>query len=267
VNGLPPRLEEHVAAGEPVLFLSAHLDDAILSCGGLISELSRRCPMTVATLFTEASAPPHTYAARSSLRQCRATDAASLYEARRAEDQDVLAQLGIDCVHLGATDALYRPREIGNGLVTGLGRHLPEVVHRYPTYRFDIAKGRVSRGDRNLIADLCTRVADLVVTIGPALVFSPVGVGRHVDHLVTRTTAERLQTGVVYYSDFPYDEQAQPDPGFLRQHRLLPWTWGRRIAEKHQLIRAYRTQVDALFPGGRITGKPETYFETCFEGA
>lgn len=261
MNQLSPRLDKAVAAGEPVLFLSAHLDDAILSCGGLISELSGRCPLTVATLFTEASAPPHTYAARSSLRQCSATDAASLYEARRTEDQEVLARCGVDHTHLGATDALYRTREVGNRVFAALGRLLPELVHRYPTYRFDIAKGRVARGDRNLITELSTRVADLVTEIGAALVFCPIGVGRHVDHLVTRSVGERLHDGVVYYSDFPYDDHSEPDPEFIDRHRLLPWTWDRRIPEKHQLIRGYRTQADALFPSGEITEKPETYFE------
>ena len=45
---------------------------------------------------------------------------------------------------------------------------------------------------------------------------------------------------VVYYSDFPYNQQHQADGGFIRRHGL--------------------TQVRALFRDGRIPVVPELYF-------
>ncbi|HXV93434.1 MAG TPA: PIG-L family deacetylase [Pseudonocardia sp.] len=254
-----PRLDEVVSRGGPVLFLSAHLDDAVLSCGALIATLARHCPLTVATVFTEAGEPPHTRAARSFLRQCAAADAEGLFARRRAEDREVLGGLGVRHVHLGAPDALFRRRS--RAAPARLGRAVPELVHRYPTYRFDIARGRVSVGDRTLLAGLTRRVAELATTTGAELVFCPVGVGDHVDHLLTRAIGERTGRPAVLYSDFPYDLAAAPDPGFLRERRLTPWTWEHRITEKVRLVRGYRTQVDALFPGGRIPERPETYYE------
>ena len=41
---------------------------------------------------------------------------------------------------------------------------------------------------------------------------------------------------------------------------LEPWRW-EHTDGKESLIRGYRTQVDALFPDGRIPLGPETYFE------
>ncbi|WP_211223813.1 PIG-L deacetylase family protein [Pseudonocardia asaccharolytica] len=255
-----PRLDAAVSAGAPLLFLSAHLDDAVLSCGALLAALAPRCPVTVATVFTAATDPPHTRAARSFLRQCGATDADALFADRRTEDRDVLAGLGVAHVHLGAVDALFRTR--GSRAALGrLGRAVPELVHRYPTYRLDIARGRVAAGDRVLAAGLARQVSDLVATTGAELVFCPVGVGNHVDHLLTRGIGARLGRPVVHYSDFPYALSATPDRDFLERHRLWPWTWEHGIAEKRRLIRDYRTQADALFPGGTIPRRPEIYYE------
>src|SRR5262245_26192228 len=92
---VPDRLAGAISSGATCLFLSAHLDDVVLSCGALIQALAGRCVITVATVFTAAGPRPHTYAARSFLRQCAAGDADSLFAARRAEDRAVLDGLGV----------------------------------------------------------------------------------------------------------------------------------------------------------------------------
>jgi LmbE family N-acetylglucosaminyl deacetylase len=253
---VPPELAEARSAGAALLFLSPHLDDAVLSCGALIRSFAAHCPLTVMTVFTAAGPPPHTRAARSFLRQCAVPDAATLYSARRSEDARVLDELGVAHTHLGYTDALFRRREAGTPLVRHAGRLLPEVVHRYPTYRFDIAKGRIAAGDRTVAG----AVADRVRQLDARWVFCPLGIGRHVDHLIVRAVGERFTDRVVYYADFPYSETCAPDPGFLALHRLAPWTWSEGIAAKEAAIRGYRSQVDALFAAGRIPLVPETYY-------
>jgi predicted ATP-grasp superfamily ATP-dependent carboligase/LmbE family N-acetylglucosaminyl deacetylase len=258
-------LEERLTGGRSVLVLSAHLDDAVLSCGALLSTLAERAPVTVATLFTEAGPPPHTRAARAFLGQCTIGDAAELYAARQQEDVEVLADLGVEHVHLGAPDALFRRREVPPS-VARLGRAVPEVVHRYPTFRLDIALGRVSRGDRALVDRLDPRLRALADRIDAAVVFGPVGVGRHVDHLLTRTLAERLPLPTVLYADFPYDWRNASDPALLDARRLTTVTWDRDLDTKQVLVKGYRTQVEALFPEGEIPSVPETYFLPCGEG-
>ena len=256
---LVARLDEAVAGGRGVLFLSAHLDDAVLSCGGLLSRLAGRTPVTVVTVFTEAGPPPHTRAARAFLEQCALRDAADLYAARRQEDIDVLAGLGVEHVHLAAADALFRAREVGP-VMTRLGGFVPELVHRYPTFRFDIAKGRVSRGDRVLLERLDAQVRAVADRTDAALVFGPVGVGRHVDHLITRTLAERQSQPTVLYSDFPYDQRDSPEAAYRTAQRLTRVSWHEGLDAKQLLIEGYRTQVEALFPAGEIPSAPETYF-------
>jgi LmbE family N-acetylglucosaminyl deacetylase len=258
-DALRRRLDDVVAGGGGFLFLSAHLDDAVLSCGGLLRTLVGRAPVTVATVFTDAGPPPHTLATRAFLSQCGARDAAVLFAARQQEDADVLAQLGAECVHLGVPDALFRRRSLPVGL-DWLGRRVPEVAHRYPTFRFDVARGRVSRGDRELLDRVDTQVQAIVDRLGPGLVFAPVGVGRHVDHLLTRQLGERHAGRLVLYSDFPYDRTHSPDAAYLTAHRLTASTWTEGVAAKLDLIRGYRTQVSALFCDGEIPVCPETYY-------
>ncbi|MEJ2870569.1 PIG-L family deacetylase [Actinomycetospora sp. OC33-EN08] len=250
---LPAALEEARRGGARVLVLSPHLDDAVLSCAGLLSGLTDTT-ISVLTLFTDCSPGPHTRAARSFLRQCAHPDAATLFAARRAEDLDVVARLDARAEHAGHTDALFRRRAVPEAV----GRVLPELAHRYPTYRFDIARGRVSRGDRALrralADDLASRAPDV------DLLLAPLGVGRHVDHLITRDLGPTWPGRVVYYSDFPYSLTHAPDAAFVRREGLRPHQLDERPGVKESLVRGYRTQVDALFPGGDVPRAPETYW-------
>jgi LmbE family N-acetylglucosaminyl deacetylase len=255
----PEALVERAAAAGTVLFLSAHLDDAVLSCGALMSRLVRTSRVVVVTVFSAAGPPPHTLAARSFLRQCAATGAAELYEGRHEEDAEVLRRLGAEHLHLDVPDALFRRRAVP-APVARLGRVVPELVHRYPTFRFDIDRGRVSRGDRVLVELLQARVRRIAEEVSAGLVFCPIGVGRHVDHLLTRSVGEGFPGRVAYYSDFPYNQVQSPDHRYVSAHRLQPCTWDDGLARKLELIRGYRTQVDALFPTGEIAVAPEVYF-------
>jgi len=80
---------------------------------------------------------------------------------------------------------------------------LPEAVHRYPTYRFDIAFGLASRGDSLLKAALEVKQAQLIIESSPRSSFYPLGVGRHVDHLIVRFLGVLYPKHVVYYADSP----------------------------------------------------------------
>ena len=60
------------------------------------------------------------------------------------------------------------------------------------------------------------------------VVFAPLAIGRHVDHIITRDAAARLRFPVVYYSDFPYSESALPDRAFVQRFNPCP-TSGRPV--------------------------------------
>ncbi|MFJ4262270.1 PIG-L deacetylase family protein [Paenarthrobacter nicotinovorans] len=255
------RVEKSMAGDAPWLVLSPHLDDAVLSCGALLEAQAREREIIVVTLFTEAQTAPHTRAARSFLRQCTVADAGELFEARKSEDLAVLEAMGVQAIHLSEADALFRRRRkppmVGS---SAWDRLLPELTHRYPTYRFDIAMGRIARGDQALIRRLRTAVAGLMAQTQAELLFCPAGVGKHVDHLITRKLGSGHPDNVVMYSDFPYDLVAAPDQRHMSKTGFVPWTWDAGLDVKAGRISQYATQVDALFPDGRIPRKPETYF-------
>ncbi|WP_426403055.1 PIG-L deacetylase family protein [Streptomyces sp. R-07] len=243
----------------PILVLSPHLDDAVLSCGALLGWAGRRAPVTVATLFTEAAPPPYTRSARQYLKRTRAGDAEELFADRREEDRRVLELLGVDWRHVGLVDGLFRRLPRVRPGTERLARLLPELAHVYPTYRLHLARGRVAAHDAETLRDAGETIDALLPARSGGLVLAPLGVGGHADHVLVRTAAERSGRRVVYYSDFPYDQTAAADTEFTGRHRLVARAWERDLDRKAELIRGYRTQAEALFPGGRIPRAPEVY--------
>lgn len=251
-------LTSAIERGVPLIVLSPHLDDAALSCGALLIHACGRTRVTVVTLFTEAPPPPYTLSARRYLHQVGAADARTLYRQRRAEDRAVLEPMGITCVHAGLTEAQFRlrPHPVAR---SRWARLLPELAHIYPVYRLNIISGRIAAADAHTL-DEAGRLIRRLAGSGPGLALAPLGVGGHVDHVLVRTAAEGIGTGVVYYSDFPYNQRHPADPAFIRRNGLVEARWSRRLDAKAELVRAYRTQAHALFPGGRIPLVPEVFF-------
>ena len=252
-------LTEAMRHAAHLVVLSPHLDDAVLSCGALMSHARTRIPVTVATLFTEAGVPPYTLSARSYLRQTGAHDAERLYRARRAEDRAVLDGAAINCVHAGLTEALFRRRARPRlRWFPRAGRLLPELCHVYPTYRLHICAGRISQHDAAALRCVLDAIDHLSPT-SATLLLAPLAVGGHVDHVLVRTAAELSRKRVAYYSDFPYNMRQSADPSFIQRNALVQVTWERGLAAKPALIRAYRTQARALFPGDELPVVPEVY--------
>ncbi|NUK09680.1 PIG-L family deacetylase [Streptomyces lunaelactis] len=253
------QLTAAIRDGVPLLVLSPHLDDAVLSCGALLTHARSRVSMTVATVFTEAGPRPYTLSARRSLRLAGVKDAEELYASRRAEDREVLEGMGIVWRHLGLPEGLFR-RKPGRMPDGSRRAHsvLPEAAYVYPTYRLHIASGRISRFDGAALAHIAAALDDLVPP-EPRLLLAPLAVGGHVDHLLVRTAAELSNRGFGYYSDFPYNQRHSLDAGFSRRNALVTETWHSDIADKAALIHGYRTQAPLLFPDGRIPLVPEVY--------
>jgi len=241
-------------AGSAVLFVSPHLDDAVFSCGALIAHLARTCPVTVLSVFTSA-APPARWGvgARKQLRALGGTDAEAHYADRRAEDIAVVEEAGAGWIHLGYRDALFRRVGEAPAGPPGKGRAA------YPTFRFHAGRGRIAPGDAALPALIGARVASVMDAIGARIVFGPLGVGCHVDHLITRRAVEGLGLASVYFSDFPYSERAAPDADFVQRASLARYRWSDGRAENAKRMAGYRTQVPGLFPHG-VPISPEVYW-------
>ncbi len=251
-------LTESIECGVPLIVLAPHLDDAALSCGAFMIHAATRTSVTVVTLFTEAGEAPYTLSARRYLHQVGARNAQVLYQRRRAEDRTALEPIGIKCVHVGLTEALFRRRPDG-GKRSLLTRLVPELAHTYPVYRFHVTSGQIAAADVGTMHDVCAVIQQLTGS-GPHLVLAPLGVGGHVDHVLVRNAAERSGARVVYYSDFPYNQRDPVYNAFIKCNDLVETRWFELAEAKVELVRAYGSQVQALFNDGHIPPVPEVFF-------
>jgi LmbE family N-acetylglucosaminyl deacetylase len=253
------RLISAINDGERLLVLSPHLDDAILSCGALLTYAAQYVPVTVATFFTEAGPPPYTVSASRYLHQVGVRDARRLYGERRAEDRRVLERMGVEWRHAGLTDAPFRRKPPTGARRWRHSGHLPaELAHVYPTYRLHIASGRIAADDTETVRR-ATSFLETLLSQRRGPVFAPAGVGRHVDHVLVRTAASLCGAPAIYYSELPYNQRHTIDPAFVRCNGLVVMTWSEFLAEKAARIREYTSQFAALFPGHHIPLTPEVY--------
>lgn len=240
------------------LVISPHLDDAVLSCGALLSRLSPRHLVTVATLFTH-STPNATLSARAFVRKCGYGRAEDLYRDRRAEDRSTLDLIGVESVHLGFLDALFRAKPMVGRRSAPYARLLPGRLAIYPSYRRHIASGTVSPHDAATVAEVSAALDDILRDRAD-VVLAPAGIGGHVDHVLARDVAERnTSRPIVFYADLPYARDLRPDTAFVQRRDLVPVVFTASQREKRALVAGYTTQVGPLFHRS-IPDLPETYF-------
>ncbi len=227
------------------VFISPHLDDAALSAGNLMTDLvNEHIRVTVINVFTGMPDIRPSLSVKQNLKQSGFPSMKTLYNARIDEDEKALHTIGVRNVNLGFTEALLRQKPSGM-----LARFIPELSYVYPTYRFHIARGRISRLD----ADLTERISEALRPYGQSktLIFCPFGTGNHVDHLIVRRAVE-LITQPVYWLDQPYlyrsgNAQSTEIPkDYTLMKNPVDYTG------KKQLISMYNTQVPALFAGSAI---------------
>jgi LmbE family N-acetylglucosaminyl deacetylase len=255
---LPAIISDTIEKQTPCIFISPHLDDAVLSCGGLLSFLAGKTSVSVVTLFTEAGPPPHTLSGREFLRQCHVGNAERLFAGRKKEDRSVLEGMGIEAIHLGFPDALWRRIEQPRWWRRGFAPLLPELIHRYPTYRFHVASGRISPKDEDLLRSVRKELKSLRLQNESAMIFGPLALGNHVDHVITRDMVRELSGPVMLWEDFPYNLTFHVEESSSKYEKFFTWEEG--IEKKKDLIFGYRTQATTMFPKG-IPSVPESYYQ------
>lgn len=220
----------------PVLFLSPHLDDAILSAGGLIAHLAPRTSVTVITVFTEGSSPPYSPFAQQCLQNAGYEEVHQYFQDRRTEDAQVCKKFGADHVHLGFIDAPWRRKDIES-----------------------VRSIQINPKDISLIPRISEKIGRIIKDHSSSVVFGPLAIGRHVDHLITREALVSAVPNPIFWSDFPYNATDTPDPIYLATHHLQPALWTNNQEEKAEGIKGYQTQIKSLFPDGKIS-LPSDYF-------
>jgi LmbE family N-acetylglucosaminyl deacetylase len=231
------------AVATNAIYLSPHLDDVALSCGGRIHlQAQAGVRSLVVTIF--AGAP---------LRSELSPFAAELHAhwghlaepvaVRREEDEKAMHLLGAHHIHLKYPDAVYR---------------FDDASFLYLCD--DDLFGSLHPSDLKLVS----QIREAIVKIHArhrSTIYAPLAVGNHVDHQLVRAAAltlHRRSYPVVFYEDYPYVEMPGALTRELERIGIERWTEQvqnldeKDLAIKIEAIASYASQVDRLFQGGDL---------------
>ena len=229
------------------IYLSPHLDDAVLSCGGLIHEQAQQgLQPLVITAFAGASELRELspFAEQLHLGWGLSVDTVAR---RRCEDATALSFIGAEYEHWGYLDCIYRQHPESG-----------EFLYASEAALF----GEVNQTEQDLIGELTARLESLL-PLKTTLIYAPLAVGRHVDHqLVSRAALCLRRHGfhVRFYEDFPYADDPSSLELALQQwtaqpHALLQPLDASTVDKKISAIGLYRSQLEVLFGGEEAVGK------------
>lgn len=242
----------------PFVFISPHLDDAILSCGGLISYIRNNIPIKVISVFTEISEEPKTKFARHFVKSCGYQNSRQLFKDRQNEDAAIFRKLNIKYGHLGFNDAAWRKNK-DNTTLPMIAKYFPEFVHIYPRQK-DIFSGKVAAADVKTVITVENILKSLIGKNKKTVILAPVGIGLHVDHIMIRDICAKNFHRVIFWSDFHYSLFKSADEDFIKKKKLKLFSWNKNIKYKEKLIRTYKSQFSSLFPTGKVPEKDEIFF-------
>jgi len=224
---------KHLKSRDGIVIFSPHLDDAVLSMGGLISYLSEHgLDISIVTVFTQ-SLDLDSPSIRVIMDRAGFSDVNLYFKARKSEDEKAARLLGVKNIqHLRFIDAAWRA---DNGLPI------------YPTYQLV----DISDLDQALIPDVERKIGEILEGKGNFAVFAPLAIGRHVDHQIVKNAVGKNKN-TIYFADFPYSAIASKVngiPNSLEDQVLVEFGLG--LEKKKDAILKYETQLPSFIPFSR----------------
>lgn len=225
------------------IFISPHLDDAVLSAGNLLIKLcSKDQSVVVITAFTTFGAYPPNDSANAYIRSCGYSTSEGLQKQRHKEEHAAMKLLHAKPIFLNLTDGLFR---IVN---SSISHSIRSLLHRnqslYPSFQA-LMSGQVSAHDTPLIKSLEHKLRLLIQD--DDAIYAPLGIGNHVDHIIVHKVVRKVFGHRAYFwLDQPYALTHRATT--LKDFRLrmtLPST-----PEKTKILRSYSSQIPFLFPKG-----------------
>jgi LmbE family N-acetylglucosaminyl deacetylase len=176
------------------IYLSPHFDDVAFSCGGLVweqVELGEKVSVWTICAGDVLSGQISQYA--KGLHKRWETDRGAVTK-RRAENALSNRLMGATWRNFSIPDAIYRRSPVD-------GSHM---------YTSDLELFSELRLDEIHQIEVLRNEIDEALPLDCELV-SPLALGGHVDHLLVRTAAEKLDRRMWYYADFPYSINPEQD--------------------------------------------------------
>jgi len=169
------------------IYLSPHLDDIALSCGGLVWEQSQAQQHVSIITICAGDPPPGEISPFANSLHARWETGPQAIAQRRQEDLVSCRIMGAAAHHMPVPDCIYRRGGVAN----------------LPLYASEESlTGPLHPEEDRLVDDLAAMLAKSIPS--EAQVVSPLALGNHVDHNLTRKAAENLGIRLWYYADYPY---------------------------------------------------------------
>lgn len=212
------------------IYISPHLDDAVLSAGGWIREQTKAgARVEIWTILGGIPGGGELSPFAQALHfEWRIPEIAELIRARRAEDERACRIVGAVPLHFDYLDCIYRRGKNGEWLYEGIYLPPHEDEADFPSQIAEFISTRLAADD------------ELVC---------PLGVGSHVDHILVRRAVERLQRPVRYYAEVPYvfrtPEELETKTAGMKEEIQRVGEAGLRSWQ--EAIAAYESQISSLF--------------------
>jgi LmbE family N-acetylglucosaminyl deacetylase len=169
------------------IYLSPHFDDVALSCGGLVWEQVQAGSAVIIWTVCAGSAPVgklSPFAKELHIRWKVNEDATTQ---RRIEDLNSCRRMGATWQHFNLPDCIYRQDPRSGEYMYSSEASLNGTLHPADTFTSVSLQQEIKS----------FQSSDTVLV-------SPLGLGNHVDHQLTRQVAEGQGYSTWYYADYPY---------------------------------------------------------------
>jgi LmbE family N-acetylglucosaminyl deacetylase len=212
------------------IYISPHLDDAVLSVGGLIYEQTR-AGMDVEIWTMMCGFPPTDELspfAQVMHYEWGIPAAADVVIARRVEDVKAAGIVGAKTIHFDFLDCIYRRGKNGDWLYSDVFVQPHQDDGELPAQIAEAISARLQPTDQ-LVCQF--------------------GLGSHVDHILVRQALELIQRPILYDADIPYlfrhPEELAPQTARMKvkTHRITD----SGLRSWLEASAAYKSQISSLF--------------------
>lgn len=216
------------------IYLSPHLDDAVLSAGGWIYDQTQAGnPVEIWTIMcgyptTKKLSPFAQYLHK----EWGMSSAREVVSGRRLEDKNAAAILGAKTHHFNFLDCIYRQNQAGDWLYFNVFEDPLPDESDLPKQIAQAISARLKPDDQ-LVCQF--------------------SVGKHVDHVTARRAAELIGRPLHYVADIPYlfnySEQLEPNTAGMKVKVERVSKTGLKAWK--EAILAYESQIPMLFASQR----------------
>lgn len=216
------------------IYLSPHLDDAALSCGGLIwDQVHAGESVEVWNIFA-GNPPPGEFSLYAQVHhKIWGLTAKEAIASRRNEDVKAMDLLGVKARYYDFPDAIYR-------------KH-PKTGEPMYTSGEDLFGG-MDPGDGIMIRRVSIELSKNLSQ--DSVLIAPLTVGNHIDHQIVRTVAEHLSMPVWYYPEFPYTREFShviPDLVPPKFQRVIVSISKSGLVAWQDSVAAYTSQISSFW--------------------